>query len=410
MRTIITLALFLIVGFLGSRGFVSRATHRLPMTGLFATGMEFFLLGILFGPRALDLITVEVLGDLEPIVYLMLGWIGLLFGVELSWGHVKKISSTMFRFLLTETLGFVLLFSAGSYFLIAWAWPELGAADRAIAALLFGITAAISSPAVVAVVTQRLPARGPLTNTLRVASALSSLFPLVAFGLLFVILSPRFGGVVGIGYGVLWWLFVNAVGLALGLLMVLFTRERTSDNEMLLLIAGTVLLIGGLCYFLGLSSLYTAMVMGVVVGNFSRKREQIFRELHHIEKALFLGFLVVVGAMVELSQPWVLAAVTVGYVALRLALKYVVTGSALVANFPDLRRHGRRAGLALSGQGVMAIAIALDCTLASRGHVLASTLTVVALAVLLSDVFGFAVTRRLMKVSGEVVPSRARGK
>jgi Kef-type K+ transport system membrane component KefB len=406
VRTIITLALFLVVGFIGSRGFVSRATHRLPMTGLFATGMEFFLLGIVLGPSAFDLITADVLQDLEPIVFLMLGWIGLLFGVELSWDHVKKISGAMFRFLLAETLAFVVVFSAGSYLVIGWAWPGMAATDRAVGAFLFGITAAISSPTVIAVVTQRLPARGPLTNTLRVAGALSALFPLLAFGLLFMILSPRFMGVDGIGYGLLWWLFVNAVGLVLGFLMVLFTRERTSDNEMLLLIAGTVLLIGGLCYFLGLSSLYTAMVMGVVVGNFSRKREQIFRELHHIEKTLFLGFLIVVGATVDLDRPLVIAAVTAAYVTLRLAMKFVVTGSALAASFPDLGEHGRRAGLALSAQGVMAMAIALDCTLASRGHELASTLTVVAVAVLVNDVAGFAVTRRLMQWSGEVVRGR----
>ncbi len=406
MRTIITLALFLIVGFVGSRGFVARATHRLPLTGLFATGMEFFLLGILFGPAGLNLITADVITDLEPIIYLTMGWIGLLFGIEMSWDHVRKISSSVFRFLFVDTAAFVVVFSLGSYFMIRWAWPQLTPVEQGASAVLFGITASISSPTVIAIVSHRLPARGPLTNTMRIAGALSALFPLIAFGLLFMVLHPRFLGLEGLGYGVLWWLFINAVGLILGFLMVLFTWERTSDNEMLLLIVGTVLLIGGLCYYLELSALYIAMIMGFVVGNFSRKREQIFRELHHIEKPLFLGFLVTVGAMVHFDGFGTIAIMTAAYVVVRLAMKFLVTGTAIVANHPDLTGLGRKSGLVLSGQGVLAMAVALDSTLGSRDFALSSTLTVVALAVFINDVSAFVIVRALLRRSGEVVMPR----
>jgi hypothetical protein len=408
VRTIITLALFLVVGFVGSRGFVKRATHRLPLANLFATGMEFFLLGILLGPGGLGLVTSRVLFDLEPIIYLTMGWIGLLFGIDLSWDHVSKISRSVFRFLLVDSIAFILVFSAASYFVIGWAWPGLSPRELAVGALLFGITASVGSPTVIALVAQRLPARGSVTSTMKVAGALSSLFPLVAFGLLFMVVHPE-----GIGHGALYWLFINAVGLVTGFLMVLFTWERSSDDEMLLLIVGTVLLIGGVCYYLEVSSLYTAMVMGFVVGNFSRKREQIFRELHRIEKPLFLGFLMFIGASVRVNDTVPLVIVTVAYILLRLAMRHAVTGAAVVASFPDLKEHGRKTGLVLAGQGVMAMAIALDCWLASRNSmltdVLASTLTVIAIAVFVNDLVGFALTRRVLEVVGEVRSPR-RGK
>jgi Kef-type K+ transport system membrane component KefB len=343
-------------------------------------------------------------------VYLTLGWIGLMFGVELSWEQVRKISRAVFRFLLVETMAFVVVFSALAYPIIAWAWPGLSGFERGITAALFGITAAVSSPTVIAVVTQRLPSRGELTNTMRVAGALSALFPLVAFGLLFMLLHPRFLEVESVGNGLLWWLFMNLVGLVLGFLMVLFTWERTSDNETLLLITGAVFLIGGVCYFLDLSSLYTAMVGGIVVGNFSRKREQIFRELHRIEKTLFFGFLVVIGTMVDLSRPLTVLIVVAMYVAVRFVMKFSVTGTAVVANCPGLRRHGRKAGLALSGQGVMAMAIALECTLASSEQALSWALTVVAVAVFINDLLGFAIVRRLMIASGEAISGHRGGR
>lgn len=402
MRTIITLALFLIIGFVGSRGLVSRATHRLPLTGLFATGMEFFLLGILLGPRGIHLITKDVLVDLEPIVYLSLGWVGLLFGIEMSWTQIRKVSRAVYRLLLVDVAAFVVVFSSVSFFVIGWAWPALSPSERLLSALLFGITAAVSSPTVIALVAQRLPARGPATNAVKVAGALSALFPLIAFGFLFVDVA----GMDALGHSALWWVFVNVVGLVLGFLMVLFTWGRTTDNEMLLLIVGTVLLIGGLCYLLQLSSLYTAMIMGFVIGNFSRKRDQVFRELHHIEKTMFVVFLVILGAMVDLGGYAIVGVVTLVYVALRLLLKYAVTGTAAAA-CPDLRKHGRKMGLAFSGQGVLAMAIALDFALATRHSALSPTLTVVALAVLVNDVAGYAITRRVLRSTGEIVATRA---
>jgi len=147
------------------------------------------------------------------------------------------------------------------------------------------------------------------------------------------------------------------------------------------------------------------MIMGVVVGNFSRKRDQVFRELNRIEKALFLSFLVIAGAMLDPSgNGAALAAVTAAYVVLRLAMKYAVTGTAMTLVSTPMGAAGRRVGLALSGQGVMAIAIATDSALASHGTPV--TLAVVALAVLVNDAFGFFITRRVLTAAGEAAAPR----
>ena len=405
MRTIVVLALLLVVGFAGSRGLVARATHRLPLAGLFATGMEFFLAGMLLGPNGFDVITVDVLTHLEPIVYLALGWIGLLFGVELSWGSARRVSRRVYRFLFVDTVACVAVVAVLMYLVQRKAWPEWSETGCVVSAVVMGIAAAVGSPTIVTLVARRLPARGPLTNTMKIASALSALFPLLAFGVVFMVLHPRYFAVEGVAVGLLWWLFLNLVGLVLGLVLVLFTHEWTSDDELLLLIVGTVLLVGGVCYFLKFSSLYAAMVTGFVVGNLSRRRDQIFREVHVVEKTLYVGFLVLVGAMVGMPD-WVTIAVAAAYVLGRLATKYAITGAAVSAGFPELRALGRRTGLALSGQGVMAMAIALDVTLASDAVDLQRTLTVVALAVLANAPVGLLLTRRVFIASGETATRR----
>jgi Kef-type K+ transport system membrane component KefB len=218
------------------------------------------------------------------------------------------------------------------------------------------------------------------------------------FGLLFTVIHPRFFGYEAPGAGLLWWLFINVVAVALGFFMVLFTRERCSDNEMLLLIAGTVLVVGGVCYFLQLSSLYTGMVMGFVVGRLSRKRDQIHRELHLIEKILFVAFLILLGASLEISNVWVVA-LAAAYFGLRLVLKYVSTGGFISRIVP---KSGRRGGLVFAAQGGLALAIALDNELASESELSAVILSIVAVAVVFGDLIAVGLTRRELENVGEV--------
>lgn len=407
MRTIITLAVFLVIGFIGSKSYVKRVMHRLPLSGLLASGMEFFILGILAGPHGFNLITFEVINDLGPIISLTLGWIGLLFGIEMSWDHVRRISRNVFRFLLIDAVASLTLFSLLMFLIINALWPG-HLVESALSSLIFGITASVSSPMIIAIVSQRLPARGPLTNTMKIAGALSALFPLLAFGVLFTLINPGIS-LQGLGAGLLWWVFVNVVGLVLGFVMVLFTHERTSDDEMLLLITGTVFLIGGVCYFLELSSLYTAMIMGFVVGNFARRRDQVFRELHVVEQTVFLAFLILVGALVTLPSAGAMVVIA-AYVILRLLLKYFVTGTATIRGFPELRRHGRRSGLVLSGQGAMAMAIALDFQIGSNGFTMLPPLTIVSFAVIINDVIGYGISRRILISAGEAPPGAVSGR
>jgi hypothetical protein len=53
------------------------------------------------------------------------------------------------------------------------------------------------------------------------------------------------------------------------------------------------------------------------------------------------------------------------------------------------------------------MAVALDFALETRDFALSPTLTVVALAVLVNDVTGYAITRGVLRAVGEVVTARA---
>jgi hypothetical protein len=407
MRAIVTLFVFLIVGYIGSRRFVSRTMRRYPWNGLLVTGVEFLLLGVILGPRALGLITTDVMVDLEPVIYLTLGSIGLLVGIEATWGQVRKTSSSIVRVLVQDTAIFLLVVTPLAFVVFTHLFPGAPASERFLFASILAVTASVSSPTIIALLSMVLPSRGPFTSTVKIIAALNPFLPLLAFGLLATVIHPRFYGFEVFGAGFLWWVFLNLVALTLGLFMVLFTRERCTDNEMLLLIIGTVLVVGGVCFFLQLPSVYTGMIMGFVVGNLSRKRDQIFRELHLIEKILFVAFLILVGASLEIDT-WAVFVVAAGYVLVRILLKYVATGAALEAKFPHLYPLRRRSGLVFTAQGGLALVIAMDCSLASDSELAGFALAVVAVAVVVTDVAAVAVTRRALIGAGEVVASARR--
>jgi hypothetical protein len=272
--------------------------------------------------------------------------------------------------------------------------------ERLTAAAVLGVCAAVNSPTIIALLSRTLPSRGPFTRAARIFTAINPLFPLLLFGLLFTMLGPGLFGVQSPGVGLLWWFLLNGMAVAMGLFMVLFTRERCSDNEMLLLITGTVLLVGGMCYFLRFSSLYTGMVMGFVVGNLSRKRDQIHRELHLVEKILFVAFLILVGASLEIDAPGpvVLAG---AYVVLRLGLKYAVSGRLIARMAPGSPGVGRRGGLVFAAQGAVALAMAFDWDLARQSALSAGVLSIVAVAVVLGDLLAVFLTRRELVRTGE---------
>lgn len=411
MKTILSLVLFLIIGFVGSKWFVSRTKIRLPLAGLYITGMEFFFVGILLGPAALDLISPDVLRDLKPIIYLALGWAGLLFGIELSLPQIRRVSRSIFKYLLADTLAVSVIVFFAFFVLLRWMRADVAATDVIFASIILAITAAISSPAIIAIQAKRLPARGRFTRVVKVSSALSPVFPLLLFSLFYTTVHPGFLGPEGFARGLLWWLLANVMGIGMGFIMVLFTVERCSENERSLLIMGTVMLVGGLCYYLTLSSLYTAMIMGVVVANFSGRRESVFKQLHEHEKTLFVAFLIIVGSMVSVNGVFMFT-LLVFYLALRLLLRAVLSSWLIGLTHAEFKTIRDRKGLVFTAQGGIALAIAIEYRMSTGGAFADTVFAVIAFAVVLNEVLGFALTRQSFQASGEIpagknVPGKA---
>ncbi|UCG53150.1 MAG: cation:proton antiporter [Candidatus Latescibacterota bacterium] len=377
------------------------------MTILFLTGIEFFFLGALLGPSFLDLISVEVLDDLKPVVYLALGWAGVLFGIQLSWQHIRRLSRKMFELLSLDAALSTVLFLVIFLVVLGRLFPQSGQNEVLFGAAAFAVTAAINSPTIVAVLAHRLPARGKFTSMVRIATSLSAVIPLVLFGILFTIMNPGMTPGGGLFSGLAWWVFANLFAVVMGFVFVLLTTQKATRDQRLLIIIGTVMLVGGLCYFLTLSALYTAMIMGVVVGNFSPRRVQIFEQLMSMERTIYVAFLVFVGAMVTFNASH-LFLLLVFYVVSRIVVRIVVSSWAIRVSFPEFSGVGFRSGLSLSAQGGMALAVALDFAHGDGGDLVESVVSVIVVAVVVNEILGVFLTRQSLVAIGDAKPSQRR--
>ena len=119
MHPALALALVLVVGIGITR--LSRPSFRPPslLADLVATGVPFLLLGLLLGP-GLGVIDAAGLRLLQPVVALGIGWSGALFGAQLEWRMMRRVSGH--AWLIGATLALpVLLVTAATAWMLAHA-------------------------------------------------------------------------------------------------------------------------------------------------------------------------------------------------------------------------------------------------------------------------------------------------
>jgi hypothetical protein len=177
---------------------------------------------------------------------------------------------------------------------------------------------------------------------------------------------------------------------------------------MVLFLLGIAAFASGAALQLQLSPLFVSVVMGSVVANFSPDPQRVFRVLHEWEKPIYVVFLLLAGALLDFSTPWI-AVLALGYAILRGGGK-VIGNLAMIRVLPLEVTPPRRFGLGLIPQGGISLAMAISGVLTYGGLVLngmdAADLlfAVVVLGVLLSELAGPFFTLNILQRAGEISP------
>jgi Kef-type K+ transport system membrane component KefB len=187
-----------------------------------------------------------------------------------------------------------------------------------------------------------------------------------------------------------WFGYATLLGIVLGLLFV-FLMHRVRERAHLLLISiGFLIFSGGLAMALGFPPLYVNFVAGVMLVNLMGHHNRIWEIASASERPFYFILLVLVGAAWHLGNPWALILAPLFFLARILAkcLSLWLAGRIFFGSHVLNWRNG----LALSGQGATAVALAASVQLVERGTLADSALTMILGAVLLSGLFAPGLT------------------
>jgi len=393
----ITIALLIII-FLAFSGYHLTFRHfRLPIFSrhFYLTGTEFLFLGLLLGPQFLNILDVETQKGLTPLIALVLGWIGLIFGFQFEFKKLRRVPIELFLVAVLEGLLTFLLVFTGVHLVVVhyFVLPE---SITVVIAIVLAAAAGCSAQTGLAFISPYTFAKGQDTGKLlRLTSSIDGLCPLLIFGLCFFFQPSNISGgtwLGGFGKGIL-----ISFGISFGLLLLfsLFMSHRRLEKELILVVIGMTMLTSGISSALKFSPLLVNFFVGVWLVNLSRDKERIYQILTTIEKPTYLLLLVFLGVCVRLDFIG-LALLALAYCLFRAFGKFFVSFLATGLT-PELRKYPRQLGFGLLAQGGLSMAMLLEFQQAFASHTATMITTIAVMAVVYNEILSHYFLKRLLK-------------
>lgn len=360
------------------------AFERLGDRFLLVSGAEYLLLGILLGPQVSGLLQASMLDGFAPFMTLALGWMGAVAGSHFYLPLLVRTRNVLYSVAFAEAiLTFVVvagLMTAG----LAWLY-ELPLEDTVPPAVTLAAIATAASPAGVALLTRRRVRRGIVVRQIEVATDVDGFVAIIAFSLLLCIMHAAPRSDFRAPTPTEWAVISVAIGAVGGVLFHLFVGGERNVDRLFISIAGAVILASGAAAYLRLSPLLPAMLIGALLVNTTRNRDEILQALTRVERPFYFVLLIFAGAAWDpgLTGWWLIPAVVFIVVRTFAKLSSARVAARLNGLLPVLGPHW---GRALLGQGGLAIAIALNYHLFHDGLLLPDVVFTAAVAsVLVTD-------------------------
>jgi len=323
----------------------------------FTTSTLFLLIGIMIGPYGINLVSRTVLADLKPVTVLLMGWVGLVLGLQLRWRHLRR---TPWRIALGSQLQALvtLIFIAAGLLLCHRLWP--GLAPGLEHSRLFWLLAVIglsTAPEVIQVSGLALISRSHSFRTALLYANFGRITAIGAVGLLYALYRPSLGLLPQTP--LLWIGLTLCLGLILGLLSVFFTQhsaDKIGDEAgYLAALTGMIIFAAGLAYYLHLSPLLLTLLMGLVIANRSRQAVKMFEILSRYDQPVFMLLLILAGSLLDTPIPGLVPLLLL-YLLLRLLGK--LSGNQLAGSL--LPAHNRSSIRFMLPQGALTLALAIN--------------------------------------------------
>ena len=269
----------------------------------------YLIAGVLAGPFVLDLVTLEMAGNLRIVNSVATCILGLTAGAELNLKRVRPILRTLNAVMVFAVIGSMVVL-AGVLFLIRPLLPlfaGMGQTESIAVCILIGVALVPQAPAVVMAVLSETKADGPLSQMMLASVVVADLVVIVFYSIAAAVTGALIGGGIDVAQtaiSVSWELFGSIVfGGAIGMLIGAFLRVVDEGAPMFtLLVCVVVAEIGSRVH---LDPLVVMLAAGVWLENFSKANAQTL--LHKFESAqlpVFLVWFALAGMRLDIFQLW----------------------------------------------------------------------------------------------------------
>ncbi len=351
-----TLPILIIVGGIILSGFYfGKSSKLIKLPSI----IGYMILGLILGPSFLNIIDHEIQGKLSFITEIALGFVALSIGLELNFASLKKQGKGIISIIFAESFIALGLTAIGLYMLTR---------DLALS-LIFASFAPASAPAGTVAIIKEYKAKGSLTKALYAVVGFDDGLAIIIFGFTLAIvrmLLMKETGSVDITVMASMIapfkeiIFSVIIGAITAIIISLLLRKIKSKSELLILVAGFVLLSNGLCSLLHLSLILTNMIIGIIIVNVQRHElvHRMGEVLSDVMPLFFVLFFALAGANLHISALPQLGSLGLVYVLCRsLGL---IGGARIGAQFGNVEEKIKKyVGLGILSQAGVAIGLAL---------------------------------------------------
>lgn len=388
MNELTSLGLILLLALLA--GHLVRAARIPEVTG-------YLLAGVVLGPSVLGWLSEENLGALGVLSEVALGLILFSVGAVFEFSLFSRIGRKIVQLTLIESSLAAVAVTVGML-VLGQAWQV---------AFLLGAVAIATAPASTLMVIRECDAEGPLTDHLLGVIAVNNVLCVTVYGLVAAgieLMSPGpagfFSTLYRSAFTFLWQLIGSAaLGYLLGLLLAKWSTYVTEGGEMLILLAGSILLCVGTARVLDLSPLVASLAVGATMVNLTERSRHLFETLAGTDPPFYAMFFVMAGAELDIALIPAMGVLGVVYLFGRAGGKFF-----------GARIAGRRLGLEpnvhrLLGYALLAqagLAVGLTFAINGRFPTFAPAISTVVLAsVAIYEIVGPISTRFALVRAGE---------
>jgi Kef-type K+ transport system membrane component KefB len=202
------------------------------------------------------------------------------------------------------------------------------------------------------------------------------------------------------GFPLLWQVAGSvALGFLTGLMLAGWARQVSETGEMLILLAGSILLCVGLARILDLSPLVASLAVGATMVNLSRRSRRLFKTLAGTDPPFYAIFFVLAGADLDVRRLATMGVVGIAYLLARGLGKFA--GAWLGSRRLGMETHVQRyLGFGLLTQAGLAIGLVLTISRQFPEYY-GEISTIVLSAVVLYEMIGPIGTKFAVVQSGE---------